>query len=368
MSTLGLPELLLTMLLAWLVLAPVILVLRFVRRGAARSGMTPSMAAVALLPIIVGGAIAELAFYRTLDQTAVTGTGGAAALAGGSIVALMILTISVGLVAPLAFSGAIAVGIGSGRAPAGEPGAGAIGSVSSLAAAVLAAGGVALMVRPIAAVNAGLRDPQAILTQWRIAVAAVLVLGLVALVLFVVPFLRAARGAAPLAIKLLSCAALGLIGVASLAGVLAMWPLLSRIVDRAEVALPAAAPDEPALAAPEPASAIEAAGGVEPAPLAPPGAADPVRVGGAIREPHKVKNVLPTYPDIAKQARVQGVVILECTIGPDGKVADIKVLRGIPLLDAAAVDAVRQWEYTPTVLNGVAVSVIMTVTVNFKLA
>ena len=54
-----------------------------------------------------------------------------------------------------------------------------------------------------------------------------------------------------------------------------------------------------------------------------------VRVGGDIKEPKKLKNVKPSYPDIAKQARVQGVVILECTISPQGKVTDVKVLRGI---------------------------------------
>jgi protein TonB len=93
-----------------------------------------------------------------------------------------------------------------------------------------------------------------------------------------------------------------------------------------------------------------------------------VRVGGQIKEPKKLKNVNPVYPDIAKQARVQGVVILECTISPQGKVTDVKVLRGIPLLDAAAMEAVKQWVYTPTLLNGVPVPVIMTVTVNFRLS
>ena len=61
------------------------------------------------------------------------------------------------------------------------------------------------------------------------------------------------------------------------------------------------------------------------------------------------------------------VVIIEATIGPDGRVTDTKVLRSIPLLDQAAVDAVKQWTYTPTLLNGVPVPVIMTVTVNFTL-
>jgi len=93
-----------------------------------------------------------------------------------------------------------------------------------------------------------------------------------------------------------------------------------------------------------------------------------VRVGGQIKEPKKLKNVNPVYPDIAKQARVQGVVILECTISPQGRVTDVKVLRGIPLLDAAAIEAVKQWVYSPTLLNGVPVPVIMTVTVNFRLS
>jgi protein TonB len=90
-------------------------------------------------------------------------------------------------------------------------------------------------------------------------------------------------------------------------------------------------------------------------------------VGGAIKPPVRVKNVNPTYPPIAQSARVQGVVIIEATIGVDGRVQDTKVLRSIPLLDQAAVDAVRQWVYTPTLLNGVPVPVIMTVTVNFTL-
>jgi protein TonB len=93
-----------------------------------------------------------------------------------------------------------------------------------------------------------------------------------------------------------------------------------------------------------------------------------IRVGGQIKEPKKLKNVSPAYPDIAKQARVQGVVILECTISPQGKVTDVRVLRGIPLLDQAAIEAVKQWVYTPTLLNGVPMPVIMTVTVNFKLS
>ena len=92
-----------------------------------------------------------------------------------------------------------------------------------------------------------------------------------------------------------------------------------------------------------------------------------MRVGGNIRPPEKVKDVPPVYPAVAQSARVQGIVILEAIIGLDGKVSEVKVLRSVALLDEAAITAVKQWEYTPTLLNGVPVSVIMTVTVNFTL-
>jgi len=109
-------------------------------------------------------------------------------------------------------------------------------------------------------------------------------------------------------------------------------------------------------------------GGLPEAPPPPPPPPQaPVRVGGAIKQPTKLKNVPPVYPPIAQSARVQGVVIIEATIGADGKVKDAKVLRSIPLLDQAALDAVKQWVFTPTLLNNVPVPVIMTVTVNFTL-
>lgn len=119
----------------------------------------------------------------------------------------------------------------------------------------------------------------------------------------------------------------------------------------------------PRPAAPTPPPAVEEE---EPAP-APRRPAGPVRVGGDVPEPRKLKHVNPVYPNMAKQARVQGIVILECTIDTQGRVSDVRVLRGVPLLDPAAIEAVRQWVYEPTRLNGVPVPVIMTVTVNFRL-
>jgi protein TonB len=100
---------------------------------------------------------------------------------------------------------------------------------------------------------------------------------------------------------------------------------------------------------------------------APPPPAPVVRVGGVIREPKKVKDVAPVYPPVALAARVQGIVILEAMLTPQGRVEEVKVLRGVPVLDQAAIDAVRQWAYTPTLVGGVPVSVVMTVTVNFVL-
>lgn len=105
---------------------------------------------------------------------------------------------------------------------------------------------------------------------------------------------------------------------------------------------------------------------VEP-PITSPEVQAPVRVGGAIPPPKKIVDVRPVYPPDALAARVQGVVILEVTIGHDGTVEDAAVLRSIPMLDQAALDAVRQWVFTPTLLNGTSVLVIMTVTVNFTL-
>jgi TonB family protein len=93
----------------------------------------------------------------------------------------------------------------------------------------------------------------------------------------------------------------------------------------------------------------------------------PLRVGGTIKPPVKLKNVNPAYPPEAQDAKVQGVVIIEARIERDGTVSRARVLRSIPMLDDAAVEAVKQWEFTPTLLNGAPVPVMMTVTVNFTL-
>ena len=93
----------------------------------------------------------------------------------------------------------------------------------------------------------------------------------------------------------------------------------------------------------------------------------PIRVGGDVPPPRKTHDVSPVYPVAARAARVQGLVILEATIGPTGEVVDVEVLRSVPELDEAAATAVRQWRYEPTLVDGVAVPVLMTVTVHFAL-
>jgi protein TonB len=100
---------------------------------------------------------------------------------------------------------------------------------------------------------------------------------------------------------------------------------------------------------------------------APPPPPVPVRVGLGVQAPVKLLEVPPIYPPIARQAHVTGLVIIEAVIGTDGRVTDARVLRSAPLLDEAALAAVRQWKYRPTLLGGVPVAVVLTVTVNFTL-
>jgi protein TonB len=92
-----------------------------------------------------------------------------------------------------------------------------------------------------------------------------------------------------------------------------------------------------------------------------------VRMHSGIRAPEKVVNVVPAYPPVARAARVEGVVILEAVIDASGNVTSARVLRGDRMLDQAALDAVQQWKFKPATLNGEAIPVVMTVTVQFTL-
>ena len=104
-----------------------------------------------------------------------------------------------------------------------------------------------------------------------------------------------------------------------------------------------------------------------PLPAPPPEPPKVVRVGGKIKEPRKLVHVPPLYPQHAQLARVQGTVTLEALLDATGKVESVTVLSSVPLLDEAAVRAVKQWRYSPTELNGVPVPVLMTIFVRFSL-
>jgi TonB family protein len=86
---------------------------------------------------------------------------------------------------------------------------------------------------------------------------------------------------------------------------------------------------------------------------------------GGVQQPVKIKDVMPVYPATAKSARVGGIVTIEATIDTDGKVSEARVVKSIPLLDQAALDAVKQWEYRPSTRDGKPVPVVVTVNVNF---
>jgi protein TonB len=124
-------------------------------------------------------------------------------------------------------------------------------------------------------------------------------------------------------------------------------------------------PDRSGLAVVENAGgSVDGVGLIE-APPAPPLA--PVRLHSGIRAPQKVAAPPPVDPPAARLARGEGIVILEAVIDASGRVEAVRVLRSVGLLDQAAIEAVREWQFTPAQLNGTAIPVVMTVTVSFKL-
>ena len=105
-----------------------------------------------------------------------------------------------------------------------------------------------------------------------------------------------------------------------------------------------------------------------PPPPPPPTPRAPVRIGGQIKPPQLLRRVEPEYPPLAVAAHIQGVVILEATVNEEGAVMDVKVLRSVnPILDREAERVVRQWRYSPVVLNEVPVPFVLTVTLSFSL-
>ncbi len=133
-------------------------------------------------------------------------------------------------------------------------------------------------------------------------------------------------------------------------------------------------PDVPSSVLSEPGGLIEGATGLPraefeqpPVPPAPPKPQAPLRVGKGIQPPVKIHNQVPVYPTIAIQAHVEGSVVIEALISTTGIVQEVRVVKSVPLLDDAALAAVRAWVYKPTLQNGVPVAVVMTVTVEFRL-
>jgi len=103
-------------------------------------------------------------------------------------------------------------------------------------------------------------------------------------------------------------------------------------------------------------------------PAPPPVPPRAITVGGKVQEAKLTARIQPIYPPIAVQTRIQGDVVLHAVIGKDGSVAELEVVSGHPLLLRAALDAVRQWRYQPTLLNGEPVEVETTITVSFVLS
>jgi periplasmic protein TonB len=110
-----------------------------------------------------------------------------------------------------------------------------------------------------------------------------------------------------------------------------------------------------------------AAGGPPPMLTGPKHRSGPVRVGGRVAEANLLRKVQPPYPSLAKSARVQGTVEFTATISKDGRIENLQLVRGHPLLVNAAREAVLQWRYRPTLLNGQAVEVVTNIVVNFTL-
>jgi protein TonB len=93
-----------------------------------------------------------------------------------------------------------------------------------------------------------------------------------------------------------------------------------------------------------------------------------IRVGGNVQQANLIRKVTPLYPPLAKQARIQGVVRFTAIIGKDGTIQNLQLVSGHPLLVEAAKQAVSQWQYKPTLLNGDPVEVVTTIEVNFTLS
>jgi TonB family protein len=149
----------------------------------------------------------------------------------------------------------------------------------------------------------------------------------------------------------------------------------SKVVSAPEPTMPAASPKDITAAAPAQSARPSAEKQTDEAPAVKPPAQEVTKEGTTtrvsqeieIKEPTRLKYVSPVYPKAALDKGVQGAVVLGATVGEDGKVRNVKVLKSIPLLDQAAIDALKQWEYAPGTRGGAAVAVEITVTITFSM-
>jgi len=126
-------------------------------------------------------------------------------------------------------------------------------------------------------------------------------------------------------------------------------------------------PEAPALASVVSGTGVPGGTGVVLPDTPPPGPVTPVPASTLVTPPVKIRDASPVYPELPRLAKTEGQVVIEAVIGVTGDVVETRVLRSTPLFAEAALAAVRQWKYRPTLINGRPVPVMMTVTVTFRL-
>jgi hypothetical protein len=307
--------------------------LRFQRRGSARFWTTPAAIALCLLPVGVGLAFAGLVVRQTLTGMALVGAGGQAAVAAGGAEALTPLLVGLFVLLALVASAFVMTAAGSSRATASSSGelAGWALLAVALFASALASLVVWLVLRLTSVLNGPGEDPQTLGARLTTALVGAFALIAVTLVLAPVGAFLSPRGASSVLIKLGSLASLAFCGLLGLGGLWATWQRSESLVATAMTGVPEDELPAPVSMAPE----LEARPEPPPPPPPPPAAAPAgsstgeagarsrtavretgnraparvaaVRVGGAIREPRKIRNVSPAYPDIARTSRARRV-------------------------------------------------------------
>jgi TonB family protein len=351
----------------------VVLALRFARRGPARFWLAPAFLALAFVPLAAGAGLSAAGVRRLTEDVALLGAHSSLAVRAGLAEALLPLLAGLFATFGVASLALLLLAVGRRRdldatpleslSPAIPAVAAALGllALGLALGALLAAHALSAQAPYAAGLARGLGWTAAGLTLALLAASLPLALG-------------APRGGARRLARALALALPATVAGASLAAAGVATVLLGSVM--AEPELPPSPPMALDLSLPPPpppppppasASTTEGARPAVESQVPSPRPGKPARVGTDVEAPRKLVHVAPRYPPEALQARLQGKVILECVIGTDGRVEKVEVKRGAPLLDDAAREAVRQWVYEPTRLNGVPVPAIMTVTVDFSL-